>query len=374
MFIRKAFKFKLNPTDEQAEKFRQFAGACRWVWNWALADRKTYYAHTGKSLSYNEQFKRLTEQKSWPETEWLNDIHSQVLQEPIKQLRRAFKNFFEGRAHYPKFKSKKNVKQAFTYPQGIKVDGNQVYLPKIGWVHFFKSREIEGTIKRATVSRKASGWYVSIQVEVETEDPEPVEPTPENTIGLDAGLTDFIVASNGEHIKAPKFLRRSERKLRREQRKLSRKQRGSKRWHKQKQIVAELHEHVANQRKDWLHKLSSEIIGENQVVIVEDLAVNGLARTRLAKSIHDAGIGEFFRQLDYKSRWNGGIFHQIDRFFPSTKLHRDCRTLNDVSLSDRVFACQGCGEIINRDENAASNIKHQGLIELSVALGGNRET
>lgn len=360
MLVNKAFVYKLKPTREQRQLFRQYAGAVRWIWNHMLDERKAYYQHTGKNLSYNVQFKRLTWLKKQPETAWLQTIHSQVLQEPIKNLRRAFQNFFDGRAGYPRFKSKKHVRQSFTYPQGIKIDSNGVYLPKIGWARFRKSREIEGTIKRATVKRKASGWYVSITCEVDIDVPD-VEPTEDTIIGIDLGLTDFIVTSDGERIEAPQYLRKAEKKLIRAQRRLSRKQCGSNRYRKQREKVARLHERVANARNDFLHKLSTRLVSESQGIVVEDLNVNGLAQTRLAKSVHDAGWGEFVRQLEYKCLWAGKPFHKIDRFFPSTKLHADCGTLNDVLLSDRRFACQGCCELIDRDLNAARNIKRQGL-------------
>ncbi|MCZ7570172.1 MAG: transposase [Ardenticatenaceae bacterium] len=365
MIIQKAFRFKRVPTPAQEQTFRQYAGACRWVWNEMLRERKETYKATGKSPSMYAQMRRLTELKQQPETVWLNDIHSQVLQEPIKNLDRAFVNFFEKRAKYPKFKSKRRGLGSFSFPQSVKAEGNRVWLPKIGWVRFRKSREIEGTIKRATISHQVSGWYVSLLCEIETPAPEPVLPTPETTISVDLGLTDFAVLSTGERIPNPRHLRKLERKLANAQRALSRKRKGSNRRKKQARQVARLHERVANARADFLHKLSHRLTSENQAVIAEDLSVKGLARTRLAKSVQDAGWGEFLRQLAYKTEWTGKTFHRIDRFFPSSKLHMVCGTLNNLSLSDRVFTCQGCGALVDRDLNAALNIKHRGLVELS---------
>ncbi|MCZ7567249.1 MAG: transposase [Ardenticatenaceae bacterium] len=365
MLIQKAFRFRLVPTSAQEQTFRQYAGACRWVWNEMLRERKETYKATGKSPSMYAQMRRLTELKQRPETSWLNDVHSQVLQEPIKNLQRAFVNFFEKRARYPKFKSKRRGLGSFSFPQNIKVEGNRVWLPKIGWVRFRKSREVAGTIKRATISHQASGWYVSILCEIETPPPEPVLPTDQTTVGVDLGLNDFAVLSTGERIPNPRHLRKLERKLAHAQRAKSRKRKGSCRSRKQAHKVARLHEQVANARADFLHKLSHRLTSENQAVIAEDLSVKGLARTRLAKSVHDAGWGEFLRQLAYKAEWTGKMFHRIDRFFPSSKLHMACGTLNDLSLSDRMFECQGCRALLDRDLNAALNIKHRGLVELS---------
>lgn len=368
MIIRKAFQFKLKPTVDQVQSFWQYAGATRWVWNEMLAERKETYKETGKSPSQYAQMRRLTELKREPDTGWLRTIHSQVLQEPIKNLQRAFENFFAGRASYPRFKSKRNTTQSFCYPQGVKVDGCSVYLPKIGWVHFRKSREIEGVIKRATVRHKESGWYVSIQVEIEQPDLPTMKPTPATTVGVDLGLNQFLVPSEGQSIANPRHLRKAERKLARAQRTFSRRTRGSNRYRKQREKIAKLHERVSNARKDFLHKLSRQLVNENQAIIAEDLSVKGLARTRLAKSVHDAGWGEFLRQLAYKCEWEGKTFHQIDRFFPSTKTCNNCGQIHTLSLSDRRFVCD-CGYSANRDRNAARNIKAKGLSELNVAAG-----
>lgn len=366
MIINKAFVFKLKPTRKQVSLFSQYAGASRWVWNEMLAERKRAYDATGKSPSMYEQMRRLTTLKQEEATAWLGAIHSQVLQEPIKHLQRAFQNFFDKRAAYPRFKSKKQAHQSFSYPQGMKVQANRAYLPKIGWVRFRKSREVEGEIKRATIRRKASGWYLSLICEV-TIAPQRTRLTPATTLGVDLGLIDFLVGSDGERIPTPRLLRQAERKLRQAQQALSRKQKGSNRRRKQRAKVARLHEQVANARQDFLHKLSSRLVSENQAIVAEDLNVKGLARTRLAKSIHDAGWGEFVRQLEYKCKWQGKQFHQIDRFFPSSKLHAACGTLNTLSLADRTFVCQGCGEVLDRDLNAARNIKEQGLLTMLAA-------
>ena len=366
MLVHKAFVFKLQPTRGQEQQFVRYVGAYRWVWNHFLAERKQAYQATGQAPSLYEQKRALPLLKQASGTAWLSEVHSQVLQEVVLMLHRAFENFWEKRARYPRFKARKATPQSFSYPQGVKVASKRVYLPKIGWVRFRQSREVEGAIKRATIRRKASGWYVSLLCEVEVV-PQAACPTPASTLGIDLGLTDFLVASNGERVAAPRLLRQAEKQLRRAQQALSRKQKGSKRRHKQRQKVARLHERVANARQDFLHKLSTRLVCENQAIVAEDLSVKGLARTRLAKSIHDAGWGEFLRQLQYKCHWQGKVFQQVDRFFPSSKLHAACGTLNTLSLSDRTFCCQGCGEVLDRDLNAAHNILQQGLVMMLAA-------
>jgi putative transposase len=251
--------------------------------------------------------------------------------------------------------------------------GERVYLPKLGWVRFRKSRELEGVLKRATVRQAASGWYVSLVCEVEIA-VEPGVPEPEGVLGLDLGLRDFVVTSTGERVANPRHLRHLERKLAQAQRTLSRRQRGSVRYGKQRDKVARLHEGVRNARADFLHKLSHRLVTENQGIVVEDLSVAGLARTRLAKSVYDAGWGEFVRQLEYKSTWQGKVCHRIDRWFPSSRLHQECGTLNTLTLADRQFVCAGCGAVVDRDWNAAQNIRQQGLLALGLVAVGHTET
>jgi putative transposase len=307
--------------------------------------------------------KALTQLKRQAVTAWLKIIPAQVLQQTVIDLNRAFENFFAKRSRYPRFKSRQS-RPSFRYPQAVKVEGNRIYLPKVGWVKFFKSREIEGKIKNATIYHRTSGWYVSIHAEVELQCVPSSTPTVANTVGIDLGLNDFAVLSNGRRISNPRYYQRAQKKLATAQRVLARRQHGSRRWQRQKEKVARLYEKVANDRQDFLHKLSHQLITENEVIVAEDLDVAALARSRIAKSVQDAGWGELLRQLKYKSVWSCKTFHQIDRWFPSTRLHADCGTMNTVGLSERIFRCQGCGELVDRDLNAAANIKHQGLKEL----------
>jgi putative transposase len=371
----KAFKFKLKPNKEQEQLFWQYAGAVRYVWNRALFERSALYKLTGKSPTRFQQDKGLTGLKKDHDTFWLSGINAQVLQRSLADLDQSFKNFFDscsgkrkgGKVGYPRYKSRKG-KNSFTYPQGVKVDDSQVYLPKIGWVRFRKSQDIEGTIKRATVSHKESGWYVSIVIEIDNPLPPLATVDESSTVGIDVGLIDYVTLSNGDKEPAPRFFRTMQRKLAKEQRKLSRGKKGSNRREKQRRKVAKLHERIANMRWDFIHKLTTQIVRDFDTIGVEDLNVKGLARTRLAKSICDASFGEFFRQLEYKSEWYGKNFHKVDRFFPSSKTCSECACINDLTLSDRIFVCVGCGKVLDRDLNAATNIKNKTLVDL-LAVG-----
>lgn len=326
-----------------------------------LAERSETYKATGKSPSAYTQITQLPTLKHQEETVWLNTVHSQVLQDAILDLDDAFGRFFSKQNSYPKFKSKHGRKHSFSYPQGVKVRDNNVWLPKIGWVKFRQSREVQGTIKRATVRCKASGWYVSWLCEVEIEIPDPVAITSENSVGIDLGSIDLVTLSDGRKKGNPRHFRAAERKLARAQRSLSRKQKGSNRRAKQKQRVARLHEKVANCRKDDLHKLSSQLIRENQAVFVEDLNAVGIAK-RMGKSAHDAGWSELVRQPEYKAAWQGKTFVQIGRYFPSSKICSCCGYKHaNLELSQRTWTCPSCGAVHDRDINAAVNVKQEGL-------------
>lgn len=358
------YKFKLNPTDKQKEQFRQFAGARRWVWNQMLDERNQVYKNTGKSVSKTEQMKRLTKLKN-NKVSWLNNLHSQVLQQSIQDLDQAFDNFFNKSHGYPNFKSKKDTKQTFRFPEGVKTQENKVYLPKIGWVKFHKSQKIEGEIKSATIKRQAHGWFISINTEQEINVEWNKEIKEEQTIGIDLGLKEFAVTSDGTRIQNPKFFRESEKKLKKAQQKLSRKEYGSNNYQEQKNKVSRIHATIRRKRTDFLHKLSTKIVSENQAVIVEDLNVDGMIKSNLGKSIHDAGWSEFVRMLEYKCQWSGTYFVKIDQFFPSSKTCRHCGLVNEIDLSDREFECDGCHTMLKRDLNASKNIKQVGLNKLA---------
>jgi putative transposase len=287
----------------------------------------------------------------------LRQADSQVLQEALRNLGRAYVNFFVKRAEYPKFKSK-HSKQSIRYPQRFKVNGKRVYLPKVGWVKAAFHRPLEGAMKNCTVSKTKSGkYFVSIQCEVEIEDPTP-RPT---QVGIDLGLTTFATLSTGEKIDKPKYLHRSERRLKIRQRRLSRKAKGSKHRNHARQPLAVLHEKVANQRKDFQHKLSRDLVDRFGSISFESLNVNGMLKNhKLAKAISDAAWSQFVGFCEYKAGWSNIQLLRVDRFFPSSKLCSDCgEKHHSLTLSVRQWVCLNCGAVHDRDENAAVNILNQ---------------
>jgi putative transposase len=380
---RKVYRFRMKPTQEQGHALNRMAGARRWVWNWALRRWKDHYAATGKSIPMAQLSAELTALKQQPETAWLQEANAQALQQVLEDLRRAFVNFFEIRARYPKFKSRKMDRARFRIPQGVKIKDGKISIPtisntkigdtKIGDVRIFQSQDVEETTKSATFKRAADGkWYVSLVVEFEMPDCPIPMPDPAKTVGIDVGLIDFATFSDptAEPIPAPKFFRKGQRRLRRAQRTVSRRKRGSKRRAKAVVKAAIVHRKFADQRRDFQHKLSTTIVGRYAAVCIEDLSLKGLARTKLAKSFNDAAFGAFFRQLQYKNLWNHKHCIRIDRFFPSSQMCNACGALNDgLTLSDREWDCD-CTAHHKRDFLAACNIKDEGLRILAAGQAG----
>jgi putative transposase len=354
--LRKAFRYRLYPNQTQAAALAVQFGHARFAYNWALATRKEYYRQHGKGLSFYELKRRLTALKNQSEYTWLREADSQALQAKIEDLDRAFQNFFEGRARYPRFKSRKG-QQSIRYPQRFKFDGNRVYLPKVGWVKAVFHRPLEGTPKNATVSKTKSGeYYVSIQCEMEPS--VPINDGP--AVGVDLGLRHFAVLSTGEKVAHPQYLRRAERRLKRLQRRLSCKKRGSRNREKARLQVARQHEHVARQRHDFLHKLSHRLVATHGLVRLDRLNVCGMVRNHsLAKAISDSGWGMFGRMCAYKAPWHGAVVEWIDRFYPSSKTCHVCGLVNaGLQLHHRFWTCPGCGAEHDRDHNAALVIAH----------------
>ena len=312
MEIRKAFKFRIYPNKtQQAELAKQF-GAVRFVYNHYRAVREGFYLDTGTGLTCFDCINDLTQMLK-VDFPWLKDRDSQVLQGAIQDLDKAYRNFFEGRSDYPKFK-KKNGKQSIRYPQRFKVKDKRIYLPKVGWVKCVFHRAIEGKMKNCTVSKTKSGrYFISIQVEMEVE-----EPTPKaEAVAIDLGLTTFATLSNEDKREKPKHLYRSERQLKIRQRRLSRKAKGSNGRQKARLPVAKLHEHIANQRKDFQHKLSRELVDKYGSIAFESLNIAGMVKNHhLAKSISDAAWNQFVTFCEYKTKWSGGQVLRVDRFFP----------------------------------------------------------
>lgn len=369
-----ATRIRLYPTDKQASAIAVQFGCARWAWNNALDTSQKLYVATGKGLNYHAMAIRLPKLKR--EFEWLSAADSQVLQQSLQNLARAFENFFSKRGKYPRFKSK-HGRQSIQYPQRVKTDGARIYLPKVGWVRCVVHREIIGKFKTVTVSRNACGQF---HAAILTDDGAalPTISADGNAIGIDVGLTHLAVTSDGSKFDNPRHLRKAEKNLKRKQRKLSRKKKGSSGRNKARQLAARAHERVACSRKDHLHKLSHRIVSENQVIAVEDLHVRGIMKNHnLAKATADAGWGMFIRFLEYKSARVGRAFIKCDRWYPSSKACSECGSVcNKMPLDVRAWDCAHCGAHHDRDINAARNIRDEGLRILAAgavasAGGGN---
>ena len=367
----------MYPKKDQEEMFLKHIGACRFVYNHSLEQKIKAYETDKKTLTRFDLNNALPQLKS--ENEWLKEVNSQSLQQANKNLDSAFTKFFREKKGFPKFKSRKNPMQSFKIPQHYTVDfdNNRVKLPKIGWIRTKLSKAFEGTLKTATVSMTTTGkFFISILVEDGRETPEKESFGYDSTIGLDVGIKDFVTMSDGTKIDNPKFLRGSIQRLKVLQRSVSRKKKGSKNRDKAKYQVALQHEKITNQRKDFLHKVSSKIVSENQAIAIETLNVTGMMKNHcLAQAIGDVSWSEFFRQLEYKCEWYGKTLLRIGRFEPSSKICSVCGSINhDLKLSDREWTCAGCGTLHDRDINASINIKKfalqdQNLIGV-VAPGG----
>ena len=349
---------------------RRFAGCCRFLWNKALALEKETYENAGKRLGFSLLCEALRDWKKENATSFLAEAHSQILQQALKDLDRAYKNFFAKRADFPRFK-RKGAHDAFRYPQGFKLDeGNsRIFLPKIGWVGYRKSRRIEGTSKQVTVSLSAGKWFVSIQTEREV--PEPVHPS-QSVVGIDMGVAHFATLSDGSSIKPLHSFRKHEKKLEKLQRKLAKRVRFSANWQKLKAKIQRLHRTIANVRNDFLHKLTTTISKNHALVVIEDLKVRNMscsasgtveapgkcvrAKSGLNKSILDQGWFEFRRQLAYKLAWLGGTLLAIPPHYTSQTCSR-CGCVDKKNRPSQArFTCTACGFECNADYNAALNI------------------
>jgi putative transposase len=357
----KAFKYRLNPTASQAELINKHIGCARFVYNNALAFKQSEYAKDKTNHSWYNLVKRLPDLKK--ENEWLKEVNSQSLQQSIVNMNTAFENFFKGRADFPKFKKKGKGKQSFNIPQSIKLDNGKLMIPKfkVG-IKIVLHRPIKGEIKQATISRTPTGkYFVSILCETGESEKQLNPVNEDTTVGLDLGIKSFLVASNGKEYDNPKYLRKAQDKLKYNQRQYS-KHKGMRRKHK----VALLHEKVSNQRKDFLHKASTELIRDNQSIALEDLNISGMLKNhRLAGSISDVSWGMFVTMLEYKAKWNGVNILRIGRFEPSSKTCSECGYINkELTLKDREWSCPECGSVLDRDRNASTNIKNFALNKL----------
>lgn len=362
MKLGKVFQFRMKPDAAQREALARMAGARRFVWNWALAQRQAHYRETGKSLPAAELSRRLTLLKEQPETAWLREVDSQALQQVLADLQRAYVNFFSKRARFPRFKSRKREAPRFRIPQRVTIGDGRVYIPKVGSVRIRQSQPVDGETKSATFKQDAtSRWHVMMVTEFEMQDAPLALGNPTAVVGVDLGLHDFAVLSDGVRIPVPRFFRKGERTLRRAQRTLSRREKQSRRRLRAKHKAALVHRRIVNQRADFLHKLTTALVEKYEGIAIEDLSVRGLARTKLAKSVTDASFGEFRRQLEYKTVWSRRFLAVLDRWYPSSKTCHACGLVNDhLTLADRSWNCS-CGALHDRDFNAAVNIRSEGL-------------
>ncbi|AVX07253.1 transposase [Bacillus sp. Y-01] len=365
----KAYKFRLYPTDEQALLIRKTFGSVRFVYNKMLAERKETYQNLKEDKEALKKVKHPTPAKYKKEFEWLKEVDSLALANAQLNLDKAYKAFFKGNARFPKFKSKRH-KQSYTTNTvngNIQLLDGHIKLPKLKMVKIKQHRVIpsEYKIKSCTVSMTASGkYYVSVLTEYEKE----IERKEiEKVVGLDFAMDGLFVDSEGKKANYPKFYRQSLDKLAKEQRKLSRKKKGSSNWHKQRIRVAEIQEKVANQRKNFLHHKSKELVSAFDAIIIEDLDIKGMSQAlKFGKSVADNGWGMFTSFLQYKLKEQGKQLVKINKWFPSTKTCSSCGSIQPMPMNIRTYACS-CGLNLDRDYNSALNIKKEGIRLLATA-------
>jgi len=364
----KATKVRIYPTSEQRKHLAQSFGCCRFAWNYALNLTNETYKETGKGLSRFAIQKEITKLKK--EYEWMKEPYSQCLQVVALNLSRAFINFFEGRGSFPTFKSK-HRKQSISYPQNVSIVDGGLKFPKMGIIHAKIHREIEGTMKTVTISQNGQGhYYASILTEDGKEIPE--KSAEGKAIGIDLGINHFAITSDGSKFNNPKWINKHERNLKAKQKRLSRREKGSNNRNQTRQQVARVHKKISDCRLDFQHKLSRRIINENQVVCVENLAVKNLVKNHnLAQAISQVGWGQFCTLLKYKCEWEGKVYQEIDRFFPSSKTCNVClNQVRNLTLEVRNWQCEKCRNKHDRDINAAKNIRDEGLRILSADPAG----
>jgi len=373
--IRKAFKFRLKVTPEQIEQFARIAGVSRLIWNLCLEQRVIAYSSRRISLNSYKQLPEVTRLRY--EYDWVREIPSQVLQQKVRDLDAAYQNFFEGRADFPERKKKGKSVDSFRYPQGFKIDNRRIFLPKIGWIGFFKSRKIVGTPRNVTVSRNGKHWFISICCDVEH-----VVPAPNSRdVGIDMGIAKLCALSDGTVVENPKTGEKYKDRLARLQRMLARKVKHSNNYRKVKARITALHTKIADTRRDNIHKTTTKIAQNHGLVVIEDLRVRNMSKSAkgtvenpgknvrqksgLNRSILDAGWGEFRRQLEYKLAWAGGLVVAVD----PKNTSRTCPACGHIAKENRLtqedFICINCGYAADADVTAAQIILRAGHARLA---------
>lgn len=359
----KTYKYRIYPNQYQQDQMSKAFGCVRFVYNLGLETKISSWAMRKEYINVFDLSNQMKELKD-NEAPWLNDCPSQALQMSLRNLDNAYTNFFKRGAGFPKFKNK-NSKQSLQLPQGVKFneENTKVFLPKFKWVNLDLHREFKGEIKTVTVSKTVTGkYFISVLVETNKEVPKQKYISDDRSVGIDLGIKDFAITSEGKKFENQKFLSNSLKELRKEQRSLSRKQKGSKRYDKQKLKVALIHEKIRNQRQDYLHKISRELVDSYDTICIEDLSTAYMMKNRrLSRAIGEMGWHEFKSMLKYKCEWNGKNLIVIGKFDPSSKMCSSCgKTNKELTLSEREWTCS-CGVKHDRDVNAAINIKNFGL-------------
>ena len=385
MKIYKAFRFKLRPNGTQERQMQSFSGCCRYVFNRALSEQHKRRECNEKLLGYAALCRKLAEWKREADTAWLAEAPAQSLQQSLKDLCRAYTNFFDGQARPPRFRCK-GKRDSFRYPEPkqFKLDqeNSRIFLPKLGWIRYRNSRAVEGSLKNATVNRHRGAWYVSIQTEVDIEKPQHAG----GIVGIDVGIVCFARLSNGEFYVSLNPFKRHQERLRKANQSLDRKVRFSNNWKKQKVRIERIHAQIADARRDHLHKASTKISKNHAILCVEDLEVSAMSRSAKGttkspgtnvkvkaafnRAIQDQGWREFRRQLGYKSQWNGGRLVAV----PAANTSRTCPACGHVAKANRpnrdLFRCVVCGNEGDADWIAAINIRRVGQTQIACEVSG----
>lgn len=368
----KAYKYRIYPNSEQQVLIEKHFGCSRFVFNWALALQKRYYAMFGKSLSRTKIQSHLVKKKKKARFAWLCEVNSQSLLNALLNVHTAFTNFFKGQAKFPRFKSKKIPQRSYQCPQHCTVNFEQgiINLPKIKGIKAVFSREFVGNIKTVTVSKTVTGkYYASVLVDNGEALPTPTTIEPSLTVGIDLGISHLLNLSDGSKVDNPKHLSKASQRIAIEQKIFARKQKQSNNYQRQKLAVARIHEKVRNARLDLQHKITHKLVCESQATsyAIEDLAVKNMVKNRkLAKAINDVGWGQFVTLLTYKASWYGKNILKVSRFFASSKTCSHCHhKLDNLPLSVRGWTCPSCHKQHDRDINAASNIRSQALADVA---------